>query len=180
MDNLLIGVDSIEEATILRDDLINILAQGGFELCKWASKRVAVLPQSNRGGNATTVGLDANAETTTLGLTWNCSKDVFKTAYVGLFVCLATKAIHSDGSLGAAESAGPYHTKLRILFSYFLIKKCLRYFSSNPNNNLNYNFHFCLVPNYIVLCTVCFVNTHISTYKYLNASRIVLIKKKCV
>jgi hypothetical protein len=86
----------------------------------------------------------------------------------------------SDGSLGAAESAGPYHTKLRILFSYFLIKKCLRYFSSNPNNNLNYNFHFCLVPNYIVLCTVCFVNTHISTYKYLNASRIVLIKKKCV
>jgi hypothetical protein len=86
----------------------------------------------------------------------------------------------SDGSLGAAESAGPYHTKLRILFSYFLIKKCLRYFSSNPNNKLNYNFHFCLVPNYIVLCTVCFVNTHISTYKYLNASRIVLIKKKCV
>jgi hypothetical protein len=67
MDNLLIGVDSIEEATILRDDLINILAQGGFELCKWASKRVAVLPQSNRGGNATTVGLDANAETTTFG-----------------------------------------------------------------------------------------------------------------
>jgi hypothetical protein len=65
MDNLLIGVDSIEEATILRDDLINILAQGGFELCKWASKRVAVLPQSNRGGNATTVRLDANAETTT-------------------------------------------------------------------------------------------------------------------
>jgi hypothetical protein len=47
----------------------------------------------------------------------------------------------SDGSLGAAESAGPYHTKLRILFSYFLIKKCLRYFSSNPNNNLNYNFY---------------------------------------
>jgi hypothetical protein len=89
--------------------------------------------------------------------------------------------INSDGSLGAAESARPYHTKLRILFSYFLIKKCLRYFSSNPNNNLNYNFHFCLVPNYIVLCTVCFVNTHISTYKYLNASRIVLIKKKmCV
>jgi hypothetical protein len=48
MDNLLIGVDSIEEATILRDDLINILAQGGFELCKWASKRVAVLPHSAR------------------------------------------------------------------------------------------------------------------------------------
>jgi hypothetical protein len=67
----------------------------------------------------------------------------------------------SDGSLGAAESAGPYHTKLRILFSYFLIKKCLRYFSSNTNNNLNYNLHFCLVPNYIVLCTVCAVNTHI-------------------
>jgi hypothetical protein len=67
----------------------------------------------------------------------------------------------SDGSLGAAESAGPYHTKLRILFSYFLIKKCLRYFSSNPNNNLNYNLHVCLVPNYIVLCNVCAVNTHI-------------------
>ncbi|KAH0817148.1 hypothetical protein GEV33_005643 [Tenebrio molitor] len=81
MDDLLIGANSIEEASILRDDLINILAQGGLELCKWASNCVAVLPQSNRGGNATTV-----------------SKDVFKTvkAYVALFVCLAMKAIHLE------------------------------------------------------------------------------------
>jgi hypothetical protein len=79
---------------------------------------------------------------------------------LGCFGGHKPRALHpSDGSLGAAKSAGPYHTKLRILFSYFLIKKCLRYFSSNPNNNLNYNLHFCLVPNYIVLCTVCFVNT---------------------
>jgi hypothetical protein len=37
----------------------------------------------------------------------------------------------SEGSLGVAESAGPYHTKLRILFLYFLIKKCLRYFQTH-------------------------------------------------
>jgi hypothetical protein len=80
---------------------------------------------------------------------------------LGCFGGHKPRALHpSDGSLGAAESAGPYHTKLRILFSYFLIKKCLRYFSSNPNNNLNYNLHVCLVPNYIVLCTVSSVNMY--------------------
>jgi hypothetical protein len=78
MDDLFVGVDSSEQALKLRDDLIDILKQGGFELYKWASNNNDVLPQRSHPSKDLTVRLDSNFDTTALGLTWNCSKDLLK------------------------------------------------------------------------------------------------------
>jgi hypothetical protein len=51
MDDLFVGVDSSEQAIKLRDDLIDILKQGGFELYKWASNNNDVLPQRSHPSN---------------------------------------------------------------------------------------------------------------------------------
>ncbi|XP_063918637.1 uncharacterized protein LOC135134000 [Zophobas morio] len=78
MDDLLVGVDNVDEGIKLRDDLNNILKGGGFELYKWASNETKLLPNQDSENNTAVVRLDSNFETKALGLTWNCQRDLFK------------------------------------------------------------------------------------------------------
>ncbi|XP_063915672.1 uncharacterized protein LOC135131754 [Zophobas morio] len=77
MDDLLTGTNDETEAITLRDNLINILGSGGFEITKWASNNDALLPQCH-SDNTALVRLDENMQTKTLGLSWDCANDNLK------------------------------------------------------------------------------------------------------
>jgi hypothetical protein len=47
VDDLLTGGDSLENLITLRDQIIQILAHGGFLLRKWAANHPALIPDSH-------------------------------------------------------------------------------------------------------------------------------------
>lgn len=79
VDDVLTGADSIEDALIIRDDLIQILMKGGFELHKWCANNELLLEnipkskleilQPNGFSNIETIK--------TLGLSWQPIQDKF-------------------------------------------------------------------------------------------------------
>lgn len=73
MDDLLTGADSIEKLIILRDQINEILAQGGFILRKWAANHPSLIPNTHEPN--LNVSLDKDIYTKTLGLFWNPSID---------------------------------------------------------------------------------------------------------
>lgn len=73
VDDLLTGADSFDKSINIRDQLINALQTGGFELKKWASNCVELLPK-NSEPNAI-ISLDKQGELKTLGSIWNCHQD---------------------------------------------------------------------------------------------------------
>jgi len=80
MDDLLSGANSIQEAINLRNDVIEILRKGGFELRKWAVSDPALLTDMPRYGiddDKLILELD-NGPTKILGLIWNPSEDVLQ------------------------------------------------------------------------------------------------------
>jgi hypothetical protein len=69
VDDLLTGGDSLENLITLRDQIIQILAHGGFILRKWAANHPALIPNSHEPN--LNVSFDKDAYTKTLGLFWN-------------------------------------------------------------------------------------------------------------
>ncbi|XP_011858455.1 PREDICTED: uncharacterized protein LOC105556009 [Vollenhovia emeryi] len=75
VDDLLTGADSIEEARAIRDEIIELLARGGFTIRQWASNEKNVikdLADSEIHANFT-VEIDRSLKT--LGITWNTHTD---------------------------------------------------------------------------------------------------------
>ncbi|XP_070529793.1 uncharacterized protein [Cardiocondyla obscurior] len=55
MDDLLTGADTLDEAIIMRDQIIAILRRGKLELSKWLSNHVELLPREEQGGGELSV-----------------------------------------------------------------------------------------------------------------------------
>ncbi|XP_062535396.1 uncharacterized protein LOC134204615 [Armigeres subalbatus] len=82
MDDVITGADTIEEATDLRKQLVEMLQCGGFRLRKWASNEAATLQgltqQELAYPDTTGIELDPDFAVKTLGLTWVPSADEFR------------------------------------------------------------------------------------------------------
>lgn len=74
VDDLLTGANNFEEASKLRDDLIDLLKKGGFNLRKWNSNEPKLIPFQDKSTN-THMYLDPTDTVKTLGLYWNPCKD---------------------------------------------------------------------------------------------------------
>lgn len=72
MDDILCGAGSVDEAIILRDQLINILHKASFNLSKWASNESQIVKEQ---GNPSAVELEKSDTTKVLGLLWNPQAD---------------------------------------------------------------------------------------------------------
>ncbi|XP_036142109.1 uncharacterized protein LOC118645343 [Monomorium pharaonis] len=80
VDDLLTGADTIDQAKTIRDEVINLLRLGGFELSKWASNCPDLLTDlSNQNNNV--IIIDKDSESSLLGVHWNQTKDTLLFSY---------------------------------------------------------------------------------------------------
>ncbi|XP_029162186.1 uncharacterized protein LOC114933775 [Nylanderia fulva] len=80
VDDFLSGADTLHEAKVLRDELIELLRIGSFELSKWASNCPELLKNiKDRDGEVITIHNETDSSI--LGIQWNQVKDVFHFAY---------------------------------------------------------------------------------------------------
>lgn len=80
MDDALCGANTIEEARLLCQQLLQLLRSGGFDAHKWCSNEPAILEEIPKKLWSSIFSLeDANAKTTvkTLGVVWNAAQDCF-------------------------------------------------------------------------------------------------------
>lgn len=73
VDDVLTGANSESETLVLRDQLINLLKRGGFELNRWASNSPSSIPRNNLVNNIQ--NLDKDCISKTLGIFWNSFLD---------------------------------------------------------------------------------------------------------
>lgn len=79
MDDLLTGASSVKELLQIRDETINILAKGNFELRKWASNSPEILDSlPNTSCDNTVIDFNKNDSIGTLGLQWNAKVDTLQ------------------------------------------------------------------------------------------------------
>ena len=75
MDDLLTGANTYEEALSLRNDLIELLRRGGFNLRKWGSNDPRLTSDFQSNSRDSHMSLDPTETIKTLGLFWNPSED---------------------------------------------------------------------------------------------------------
>jgi len=77
---MLTGADSIQEAKLIRDEIIQLLKLGSFELSKWASNHPQLLDSlDNQGDNPITI--EDKTISHVLGIQWNQGADTFHFSY---------------------------------------------------------------------------------------------------
>ncbi|XP_018394544.1 PREDICTED: uncharacterized protein LOC108773282 [Cyphomyrmex costatus] len=80
IDDLLTGADTIQEAETLRDEAIELLRLGAFELGKWASNTPELLDATpNRNDKPVVIDDDESAHI--LGIKWNANTDTLHFSY---------------------------------------------------------------------------------------------------
>ncbi|XP_062538447.1 uncharacterized protein LOC134206735 [Armigeres subalbatus] len=79
VDDMLVSIESEEEAIQLAEDVRYVHAEGGFEIRNWISNSTSVLAMLN-GSSIEEKSLDLTAEMSTekvLGMWWNTTSDMF-------------------------------------------------------------------------------------------------------
>lgn len=76
VDNFLTGANTLEEASELRDELIQLTKRGGFKLRQWSSneKSLVNVLDSDQSSNSHLL-LDTASAVKTLGILWNAEQD---------------------------------------------------------------------------------------------------------
>ncbi|KAJ8914346.1 hypothetical protein NQ315_011334 [Exocentrus adspersus] len=80
VDDIVTGCNSLNEAITIRDQLINLLKLGGFELRKWASNSAELLcdlPESEVQQQTLSFDDDSAGSIKVLGLQWRPTSDIF-------------------------------------------------------------------------------------------------------
>lgn len=75
VDNLLSRANTIDEARLIRNDLIAILARGGFNIRQWASNDERIINDLPARALRSSLALDADNSLKTLGITWGVRDD---------------------------------------------------------------------------------------------------------
>ncbi|XP_033229232.1 uncharacterized protein LOC117180818 [Belonocnema kinseyi] len=75
VDDLLTGANTHQEAAFLRDDLLKLLKNGGFNLRKWASNDPNLVSEYPENPDSTHMSLDPGAAVKTLGIQWSSRED---------------------------------------------------------------------------------------------------------
>ncbi|XP_067206332.1 uncharacterized protein [Linepithema humile] len=83
VDDLLTGASTLQEATEIKKQTIELLKGGGFELTKWSSNHSSLKDIGVPHKKEFNLTLDYNNETRALGIVWNCDSDVFKFISIG-------------------------------------------------------------------------------------------------
>lgn len=80
VDDLMTGCDTVHDALQLQDELIKLMAAGGFTLSKWASNSNALLESVSESEREVNCPLEIHLDDAikTLGLVWNPSIDCFQ------------------------------------------------------------------------------------------------------
>lgn len=76
IDDMLTGADTVKEARIIRDEVIELLREGGFELDKWASNCPSLL-EGLGNQNDKLITISNEIEACILGVQWNRIEDTF-------------------------------------------------------------------------------------------------------
>jgi len=84
VDDLLTGAETILEARIIRDEIIELLARGGFIIRQWASNDERIINDLEAKALHANFTLNADRELKTLGVMWNAQDDE---------ICYKTKSI---------------------------------------------------------------------------------------
>ncbi|XP_066596917.1 uncharacterized protein [Prorops nasuta] len=74
MDDLITGADSINDAKTIRDEIIVLLAKGGFIIRLWASNNYEIIKELDRSSIHTNFTIEINRTLKTLGIKW-CAKE---------------------------------------------------------------------------------------------------------
>ncbi|XP_011860341.1 PREDICTED: uncharacterized protein LOC105557650 [Vollenhovia emeryi] len=80
VDDFLSGADTLQEAMVLRDELIELLKLGSFELSKWASNCPELL-QNIRDRDSESIALHDETDSSILDIHWNHIEDALHFAY---------------------------------------------------------------------------------------------------
>ncbi|KAH0816655.1 hypothetical protein GEV33_006136 [Tenebrio molitor] len=145
VDDLLTGGDSLENLITLRDQIIQILAHGGFLLRKWAANHPALIPDSHEPN--LNVSFDKDAYTKTLGLFWNPNHDSLR--YQAIMRLIQEVAFNDE--LACLKQNKPINKKSRLLcLNIFLDKNdnLIRAGGRLQNSSLTYDVkHPIVLPN---------------------------------
>ncbi|XP_011065850.1 PREDICTED: uncharacterized protein LOC105152968 [Acromyrmex echinatior] len=71
VDDLLTGADTIHEAKMIRDEVIELLSQGGFVIRQWASNDERIINDLENNALHASFTLNTDRALKTLGVTWN-------------------------------------------------------------------------------------------------------------
>lgn len=77
VDNLLTGTDSLDEIMQLRDEIIQLVRKGGFELRQWASNHKHTLDNFDQQTLDLDCAINDDPVSKTLGIVWNSLTDEF-------------------------------------------------------------------------------------------------------
>ncbi|XP_058809539.1 uncharacterized protein LOC131674714 [Phymastichus coffea] len=77
VDDFLSGADTLEELLAIRDEMIQLLARGGFTIRKWASNHPSALDNIDKKIFDLDCGIQGNPIKKTLGIVWDSQRDTF-------------------------------------------------------------------------------------------------------